>query len=149
MGKTVVHSNRFHFPMRIILIIIALIILAGILIGYTLYNKPQRSVESEKAIAISAIQLFKEFEENETDANTKYLNKAVLVSGVISEINSNQEGKTVLILETENPMFGVSCTLEDQAQGLSTGASVTVKGICTGYLSDVVVTRGIIPKNEK
>jgi len=148
MGKTVIHSNKLHITVRVILLIIALIILSGILIGYTLYNKPQRSVENEEAVTVSATQLFKEFESNETEANAAYLNKAVLVTGTISEISSNQDGKAVLILETENPMFGVSCTLEEQAQGLSAGSSVTVKGICTGYLSDVVITRGIISKEE-
>lgn len=133
--------------MRVILLIIALVILSGILIGYTLYNKPQRSVEREEAVSVSADQLFKDFEGDEAAANTKYLNQAVLVTGTISEISFNQDGKTVLILGTDNPMFGVSCTLEGQAQGLSAGARVSVKGICTGYLSDVVITRGIIIKD--
>ena len=138
-----------RISLKVILSIIAVLILSGMLIGYMLYNKPQRSVKNEEAIEVTAAQLFQEFEGNETSANIKYLNKAVLATGTISEISSNQEGKTVLILETDNPMFGVSCTLEESPQELIKGSSVSVKGICTGYLSDVVITRGIISKNEK
>jgi hypothetical protein len=137
---------RTKFSRKAILIIIALVFLTGILIGFILYNKPHRSVENEEAIAVTAVQLFKAFEQNEEKSNTMYLNKAVLVTGSVSEISSNQEGKIILILETDNPMFGVSCTMEDKIDGVASGDVVTVKGICTGYLSDVVVTRAIISK---
>ena len=146
MKKAVIHSNNMSVPMKAVLLIIAVIILSGVLIGYREYNKPARSVANEVAITITASQLFNEFEANEAVANKKYLNKAVLVTGSVSEISFNQSGKTVIILESDNPMFGVSCTMEEKPQNLAIGIKVSVKGICTGYLSDVVVTRGIISK---
>ncbi len=139
-------SLKNRTSLRAILMGSALLILIAILIAFILYNKPQRSVENESAIAITATQLFKEFEQNEEKANEMYLNKAVLVTGTVSEISLNQDGKTVLILETENPMFGVSCTMEGTLEGSASGSTIKVKGICTGYLSDVVLTRAIISK---
>lgn len=143
------NTKKWKVPTRVILLIVGLIILSGVFIGYELYNKPQRSVEDEVAIAITAKELFQKFESDEAKANATFLNKAVLVTGKISEISRNQDGKTVLVLETDNPMFGVTCTLEDSMEVVAPQTNVSVKGICTGYLSDVVVTRGILENKEK
>jgi hypothetical protein len=137
------NATRFKISMKAILIAIVLIVMAGILIGYVLYNKPHRSVADEDAIRVEAVELFKAFESDETLANTKYLNKAVEVSGVVAEVSTNMEGKTVVILQTDDPMFGVSCTLAD-IQQVTAKSTVTIKGICTGYLSDVVIVQGIV-----
>jgi hypothetical protein len=119
--------------------------IAGVL-GYSLINKPHRSVADEIGIEVSSSDLFLQFETNEEAGNTKFLDKAILVSGEVAEIVTNQEGKTVVILATDNPLFGVSCTMEGSSDGVQIGSSVTIKGICVGYLSDVVINRAIITK---
>jgi cell division septation protein DedD len=139
------NAISFKISMKAILIAIALIALAGILIGYVLYNKPHRSVADEQAVSVPAGELFKAFETDENTANSKYLNKVVAVSGVVSEVSTNMEGKMVVILQTDDPMFGVSCTLADsQQQKIEKESAVIIKGICTGYLSDVVIVQGIV-----
>lgn len=119
--------------------------IAGVL-GYSLINKPHRSVADEIGIEVSSSDLFQQFETNEETGNTKFLDKAILVRGEVAEIVTNQEGKTVVILATDNPLFGVSCTMEGPSDGVQIGSSVTIKGICVGYLSDVVINRAIITK---
>lgn len=119
--------------------------IAGVL-GYSLINKPHRSVADEIGIEVSSSDLFQQFETNEETGNTKFLDKAILVSGEVAEIVTNQEGKTVVILATDNPLFGVSCTMEGSSDGVQIGSSVMIKGICVGYLSDVVINRAIITK---
>lgn len=119
--------------------------IAGVL-GYSLINKPHRSVADEIGIEVSSSDLFLQFETNEETGNTKFLDKAILVRGEVAEIVTNQEGKTVVILATDNPLFGVSCTMEGPSDGVQIGSSVTIKGICVGYLSDVVINRAIITK---
>lgn len=130
--------------LRAFFVLLPLIILIGVFIAYKQYTKPHRSVEEEASIAIEASQLFREFEADEMTANQNYLNKVVSVTGTVVAINTNQEGALVIILETENPMFGVSCTLQEKSDSIKVGNRVTIKGICTGYLSDVVVNRGIL-----
>ena len=130
--------------MRKILIIVTLSCLAALTVGYTLYNKKHRSVENERAIELTAIDLFTAYETNETEANTKYLDKTLAVSGVISEITTNQDGNQVIILGTDDPIFGIHCTLVEENKNVIVGNAVTIKGICTGYLSDVVLTSGIL-----
>lgn len=125
--------------MRKIILIIFILVSAAVIVGLTLYNKPHRSVAQEEAIAITAAQLFHDFETNEEASNRKYLDQVIEVTGIVSEININQEGHPVILLQTDNPMFGIQCTLQDQTE-IQADEIVTLKGICTGYLSDVVLT---------
>jgi hypothetical protein len=132
--------------LRAVFILLPLIVFIGAFIAYKQYTKPHRLIEEEIAISIEASQLFSEFETSEVGANQKYLNKVISVTGTIVELNTNQDGASIILLETENPMFGVSCTLEEKSDLVNVGSQVTIKGICTGYLSDVVVNRGRVVK---
>lgn len=130
---------------KVSIIVVALLCTIAIA-GYKLYNKSHRAVEEEEAIVLTAVDLFAAYETNEEDANKKYLDKVIEVKGMVSEILLNQDGKTVIILSTSNPMFGINCTLENTSDNIQTGSTLFIKGICTGYLSDVVITHGIIEK---
>lgn len=126
------------------IIIILIIILSVVWVVFRMYNKPHRDPLSEVSIKISATELFRSYENDEAAANGLYLDKVVEVSGKISEITTNQELKPIVSLETENPMFGVRCTMESPTINVKRGDSVTVKGICTGYLSDVVIIKATL-----
>ncbi len=122
-------------------IVLALVVTCGVI--YLMYNKPHRDPASETSIKVSAADLFKSFEDNEAEANKLYLDKVLEVTGKISEVTSNQNGVPVLTLETENIMFGVRCTVENTESITQVGETITIKGICTGYLSDVIITNAI------
>jgi hypothetical protein len=122
-----------------------LLIVTGIFV-YKLYTREHRMVEQEQYTSMNAQQLFLAFEENEAQANTKFLNQVIEVKGVISEVLTNQENNTVVVLKSNDPLFGISCTLEQPTIRLREGDSLIVKGICTGFLSDVVLTDCIIIK---
>jgi hypothetical protein len=120
-----------------------LCIAAVILIGYKIYNKPHRSVTAETAVIITAAQLAEEYEKDEINSNKKYLDKALQVSGVVSEISFNQQNKPVILLNGSD-MSGVQCTLQEAETGIKKGDSISVKGFCTGYLTDVIINRCVI-----
>lgn len=124
-----------------IIIPLVLLLVIGSFALYRYYNKPHRNVDDESAIEIAADQLFHDYETNETEANAKYLDKAVQVAGVVREVSSNQEGKTIVILETGNAFGGIACTMEEKSGDLRAGVKITVKGICKGYLTDVIITQ--------
>ena len=113
-------------------------VLGGVMSFLGTWYMPHRDVQNEKAVVITANDLLKAFVANEKDP--KYLDKAVQVSGEVLESKTNQEGKTVCILKTEDPFFGVNCTFKNNA-AIKAGDNVSVKGICTGYLTgaDVVM----------
>jgi hypothetical protein len=125
-----------------LLIFVLVLIAAGVAVLFYL-NKPNRTVANEKGIEITAAQLVKDYQANEAEANAKYLDKALQVTGTISEVSKNQEGKVTVMLSSEDPMSGVFCTLKDDAN-LTIGFTVTIKGFCSGILSDVRIREALV-----
>ena len=85
--------------MKKILIGAGLILLVSALVAYKVYHKPHRQIEDERAIVLTATELFNEFENHELEAYAKYLDKVMQVTGEISEVRKNQEGKTIFLLK--------------------------------------------------
>lgn len=131
---------------RKILTVITVLLLAAVGYGLYVWNKPQRNVQDEKAVPIAATAIFDSFTVNETKANELYLNKAIQVTGEVSEVKKNQDGQAVVYLKSTDPVFGVNCTFKEDPGPLEKGTTITFKGICTGYLSDVIINQGIIVK---
>ena len=129
-----------------VFIAVGVVLIVSAIFVYNLYTREHRMIEQEHYTSINAEQLFLAFEENETQANTKFLNQVIEVTGVVSEILTNQENNTVVVLKSNDQLFGISCTLEQHAVMLSEGDSIILKGICTGYLSDVVLINCVIIK---
>lgn len=120
---------------------ILIIGLTGAVVVYKMYNKPHRSVLDAKAIALNAADLTAQYEADENKANGQYLDKVLSVSGEITDISKNQKGETVITLKGTD-MGGVICTLEGkESQDIKKGSSIKLQGICTGYLTDVVLVR--------
>ncbi|MCB0581452.1 MAG: hypothetical protein KDD10_19340 [Phaeodactylibacter sp.] len=118
-------------------------------IGYFMYNKPHQNMENAKAdVVLDARELFTAFEANETEANQKYLDKVVKVSGLVKEVSTDEEGNVSVTLESGSEMFGVICQMDNLTQHDKTdfkpGEQVTFKGICTGMLMDVVLVRCVL-----
>ena len=125
---------------------IIFVLIASVLAGiaYYLYNKTAPDVADLSAEPVSAVNLFKDFATNETKANTSYLNKALQVSGKVLEVKQNQNRQTQIILDSGDPMFGIACTMAQTDKQVKPGDHVTIKGICTGYLNDVVIIKSLL-----
>jgi hypothetical protein len=76
----------------------------------------------------------------------QFLNKAIEVTGTVSDVKKNQAGSTVVYLKSDDPIYGVNCTFKQDPGIITKGSTITFKGICTGYLSDVVINEGIMIK---
>lgn len=134
--------------MKKIIITIFILGALGAGIGYYLYNKPVASLEHKKPdITVSAAKLITDYEADEKTANDTYLGKVVQVNGKIANITSD-EGKMKIHLETENPISLVIAEMEDSSKtgSLKTGDEIMLKGLCSGYLSDVILVQSSIVK---
>ena len=120
--------------------------MAGAGYAYYMWNKPARDVTKERGIEITAVAIFDSFSNNEQSANLQYLNKAIEVTGRVANVKKNQAGETVVYLQSSDPVFGVNCTFKKDPGTIAKGSTITFKGICTGYLSDVVINQGILIK---
>ncbi|MEI6277599.1 MAG: hypothetical protein WCP08_16495 [Prolixibacteraceae bacterium] len=125
-------------------------IMAGILIGmasvYYVFNMPHRDLSKESAtFSLQASQLISEFKSDENLATTKYLDKAISVTGEIKGIRKLENHSMVFSLE--DAMEGVSCTVdsaqtiqyESRLLELKIGTKASFKGRCSGMLMDVQV----------
>jgi hypothetical protein len=128
-----------------ILIIILVLGIIGAATGAYLWYKPHKKVEDAKGIGITAIELSKEYSASEKDADAKYLNKAIEVSGTVSEVEKNQDGGLMVILDSGDPMTGVQCTMRGKGAAISKGQQVTLKGFCSGNgITGVLLTDCIV-----
>ena len=129
---------------------ILLLILISISIWYYVfvYSKTHhRNVADEKGTTVEAAAIVKAFQTNETSANAAYLNKAVEIKGKFSEIKQDQSGNTTITIKSDDTFSNVFCTLKAGTSFQATKDSiVTIKGICTGFLSDVVINEAIVVK---
>jgi tRNA_anti-like len=116
---------------RIVGIVIVLALI-GVSTGIYLWNKPHKKVEDAKSISLSAADLSKEYSANEQAADAKYLNKAIVVTGLVSEIDTNQDGHLMLVLQAADPAAGVQCSMRDKGISASKGNNVTIEGFCSG-----------------
>ena len=131
-----------------IIIVIALIAAIAFSVYYYVFvysSQHRRQVQSEISIAITSDSLVAKYQVDEKLANSLYLNKAVVVTGVILSIDKNQEGKTTLVIGRSDSFSNVSVTMISTAPiTQKVGESITIKGLCTGALSDVVITDGVV-----
>lgn len=126
----------------LLLILSSIIIIAGIA-GWRYVNKPVTQVEDADALVINAERLSDEYAKDEAASNKKYLDKALEVSGIVAEVSKNQDGKTVVLLQADDPMSGVQCTFRNDV-AIVAGKPVTVKGFCTGYTLVVLLSDCIL-----
>ena len=125
--------------------VVAITALGGYYYVFVYSKTHHRNVQSEKGIVIQADSLSAAYQADEKNANALYLNKAVEISGTIVSIDKNQEGKITLIIGRADSFSNVSVTLISITPiTQKIGETITIKGVCTGALSDVIVTEGVV-----
>lgn len=135
--------------MKKFFVFILIVLLAGLGVGYYMWNKPHSDIESQSATSkLSATELFNAYGTNETSADDKYLGKVLLITGKIMSMDKANDGTTNILLDTGDPMSTIMCQLDKYTKhdigGLSAGSQVTLKGICSGFNGDVVIDRCVI-----
>ncbi|MDP5105891.1 MAG: OB-fold putative lipoprotein [Polaribacter sp.] len=133
--------------MKIKKIIIFMLVLGSIcaFFAYKMYHKPHVNVAASKSdISLSADKILTDFTSDENAANAVYLEKIIEVNGIISDVKIENE-KGIITLKTNDDFGSVLCHLSENAtkemNTLKTGQSIRLKGICTGFLMDVILVK--------
>jgi hypothetical protein len=109
------------------------------------YSKTHhRNVESEDATIVTAAKIVKDFQTNEPSADKSYLNKAIEVKGIILKKDKDQSGNTTLTIKSGDAFANIFCTLKSGTNTNTRDSVVVVKGICSGFLSDVVLNDAVL-----
>ncbi|MFZ4543857.1 MAG: OB-fold protein [Saprospiraceae bacterium] len=135
---------------NLILLLIFVLVLMGGMYGYYQWNRGPQDMNSAKVdLAMDASALYSEFVADEAKANEKYLDKVILVKGAVSSVDKSN-GQVVIMFDTGDPMGGVLCELDSYSKHDITefveGEIVTLKGTCSGKISDVQISRCVLVK---
>lgn len=128
--------------------LLILFLLVGFVVKYTLFNFSEKNIANQTAIAtLNSDELINSFTLNEKKSIALYEGKIIEVRGEIKEISFINERITV-ILSSNNKTFGVLCDMnpnqKEKIKKLSKNETITVKGICKGFLKDVILLDCII-----
>jgi hypothetical protein len=132
-------------------IIFGISILLCCLAAWEIYKtfKPHRNVSGDETVATpSAQDLYRDFQQDETLANKKWVGKVIEVSGAISSVNESSGYISIYLRATTDGGINCSVLKKDLETGekLKAGDSVTIKGRCTGFLMDVNLVDCVIKK---
>lgn len=127
---------------KIALFFVTFIALAIILAALYMFNLKHTDMAKAKPdFVITATNLQKEFEDNETAASSKYTNKIIEVTGKITSIKPADNNVISITLATGSDFSSVICTfpvITDPSK-LHPGNEITLRGECSGFLMDVLL----------
>ena len=131
-----------------ILILLAVLTILGGYLGIRMYNKPHVNVaESDPDLVLFSQTLLDDFESDEISANEKYLEQIIQVTGKIQKL-STANGNGTITLTNGTSIGSVICHLSEKENkkmvSLREGQEIMVKGICTGYLMDVILINCVL-----
>ena len=131
-----------------IALIILLVMLVVIVIGVKTYNKPHVDVvKTEAKYKLDAQQLINSFITDEDKASKKYVNTIIQVSGEALEISHG-----TISIKYKNSASTILCNFlpkeDEKLKTIKKGDKIKVKGICTGYLLDVVLVECVLIKES-
>jgi len=131
---------------KILLVVLGLVV---VVVGCWLYiNRNVASLKNQKPdVEVSAQKLLEDYTADEKTANETYLGKVVQVSGKVTTI-AEEEGKKKVNLDTGNPISAIICEVESGKDigSIKAGDEVKMKGLCSGYLSDVILVQANVVK---
>ena len=142
----------------LLIVMVILAITAGVYTCKEFNRKNPDLTRVKPAYTVSASDLIREFAQNDSSANKKYLGKIVTVKGLIKKINNDDDGYYTLVLGDSSEPASVFCAMDTlhgkDAANLKPVSSVSVKGYFIGYEkdetgllgSDVKLNRCVIEK---
>jgi len=137
--------------MKKLIITIVLVVVIAAIGGY-LYVFRDADTDVGRKVAdyeLTAKELVEHFELNEDSANTMLLGKIISVEGVV-ESKTEKDGVVTIYLKADEDISGVLCHFNSEIDDLAKvyeGENLKVKGICSGYLLDVVLNQCSLVKN--
>ena len=132
---------------KISLLAILVVISFAAIYGYSEYNRGLPDTHQRKPLfEIDAREFLKQFEDNEPEAAARYSDKTISVHGTVAYTNVTDTSATVYL--NGSSVASVICEFQKDSykepQKLKEGDPVTIKGICSGYLMDVVMVRCVV-----
>lgn len=122
------------------------LVLAGFLFSRTRASESKQKsaqleapvVSPDGSVTVGAVRLWRDYQENEVAADTRYKGKRLRVTGTVVSIERDADGSPVLHLVSGNPVFLTMATLDRgfirEAAQLRKGNQVVVRCVGAGQM---------------
>jgi hypothetical protein len=134
---------------KILLGVVTLIAVVSIGAAVYLFRMPHKDIGKAKPdFIITAIDLQKAFEDNETSATAKYVNKILEIEGEVESVKTGEANVFNVTLKSGSDLSSVICTFPAATEPakITVGTKVTVRGECSGFLMDVLMNNCVLIK---
>jgi hypothetical protein len=121
-----------------IIVAVAGVVISGA-VGLYMFNMPHRDVQKTRAdYSLASSEIVAEYLADAEAANSKYLaadgdSKVLEISGTVSKISEDFDGKKVVLLKAASDKAGVKATFTAETSAntanLEVGQKVTLKGV--------------------
>lgn len=132
---------------KITLFVVFFMAVAGIGVALYLYNlKPADINHVKPAYTVTTQEIQDAFNKDEAGASKKYVNKVIEVTGIVNSVLSGEGNTYNLSLYTGSLSTFIICTLQE-TEGFrrpNVGEIITIRGICSGYLMDILMNNCVI-----
>ena len=140
--------KKWIYRYRFILFAGLTILAAAGTYGLNEYSRRHPDTHQLNAVfKVAAVDLVSVFEADASRATKEYADKVIEVRGIVSTIQRTDSSGTVF-LKGKTSSSSVMCQFDQKAfreiTQLRYGQLITIKGICSGYLMDVVIVRCIL-----
>jgi hypothetical protein len=134
---------------KVLLGVVTFIAVVGIGAALYLFRMPHKDIGKAKPdFIITAIDIQKAFEDNETLATAKYVNKILEIEGEVESVKTGEANVFNVILKSGSDLSSVICTFPAATEpaGFTVGAKVSIRGECSGFLMDVLMNNCVLIK---
>lgn len=123
-------------------ILFFLSVICYIAFQYTNDSSEKKLIKAKATYTIKASDLVHFFSKNENKSNHLYTGEIIEITGTIKDITFLND-RTTVILKSDSASFGVICDINPNQQEtinqLKKHQKIKVKGICKGFLKDVIL----------
>lgn len=134
-------TMKKRINLKRIFLIVALIATAAGFYGYSEFNRKNKNLHDVEAVVhLKSADIITQFASDEKKAMTAYSGKAIAISGTVKTIDKDEKGFYTIVLGNNESMSSVRCSIDSteslQAATIQGNATISIKGMCTGYNAD-------------
>lgn len=117
--------------------------------GLRQWNAPAKKITADThvEIKISSADLLASFMEDESKANSDFVERIIEVKGIVKEVTFLNNRYTVL-LQGQGEYACLICDMDedeiDQMNKVAIGDTITLKGVCKGFLMDAILLNCVL-----
>ena len=128
-------TNKRPWLKKLLIITLVILVAGGIGIYLIFTEKFEDTGTQAAAFTVTADELIKEFQQNDSSANKKYAEKIISVNGKIAETEAADSTINIKMMDTLTGTYIIFAFQEQhikEAKQLKEGDMVSIKGSCSG-----------------